>query len=94
MSIPSINSITEVGRVPGSATSRSSTATATATAAAAVRQGGANAPATGDAASIEPPTPPRFPWLSRLSQQLESAARQKPAFPSAPVLGDNLDRAV
>lgn len=91
-SIPSITSITEVGRVPGSTTSRSSTTTATA--AAAVRQGGANAPAPGDAASTEPPTPPRFPWLSRLSQQLESAARQKPAFPSAPVLGDNLDRAV
>jgi hypothetical protein len=40
------------------------------------------------------PVPPRFPWLSRLSQQLEHAARQKPAFPPAPVLGDNLDRQV
>jgi hypothetical protein len=38
------------------------------------------------------PVPPRFPWLSRLSQQLESAAPQRPAFPSAPVLGDHLDR--
>jgi hypothetical protein len=38
------------------------------------------------------PMPPRFPWLSRLSQQLEEAARQKPAFQPAPMLGDNLDR--
>jgi len=38
------------------------------------------------------PMPPRFPWLSRLSQQLEQAARQKPQFPPAPMLGDNLDR--
>ena len=40
------------------------------------------------------PKVPRFPWLSRLSQQLESAARSKPAFASAPVIGDNVDRKV
>jgi hypothetical protein len=40
------------------------------------------------------PVPPRFPWLSRLSAQLEPTATQKPAFPSAPQLGDNLDQAV
>ena len=40
------------------------------------------------------PMPPRFPWLSRLSQQLEHAARQKPAFAPAPILGDNVDRSV
>ena len=40
------------------------------------------------------PVPPRFPWLSRLSQQLEAVAKQKAAFPSAPILGDNVDRAV
>ena len=38
--------------------------------------------------------PPRFPWLSRLSQQLETAARQKPAFAPAPILGDHVDRSV
>ena len=38
------------------------------------------------------PKPPRFPWLSRLSQQLESAAQQRPSFPEAPALGDNLDQ--
>jgi hypothetical protein len=38
------------------------------------------------------PLPPRFPWLSRLSQQLESAARQRPAFAPAPILGDHVDK--
>jgi hypothetical protein len=38
------------------------------------------------------PMPPRFPWLSRLSQQLEAASKQRAAFPPAPMLGDNLDR--
>ncbi|MEO5696563.1 MAG: hypothetical protein ABI781_06695 [Burkholderiales bacterium] len=88
MSIPSV---TEVGRVPSSTTSRTPAAAATATA----RQGGASttaSSATGDEATPARPTPPRFPWLSRLSQQLESVAKQKPAFPSAPVLGDNVDR--
>jgi hypothetical protein len=40
------------------------------------------------------PVPPRFPWLSRLATQLEPVAKQKPTFPSAPQLGDNLDQAV
>ena len=40
------------------------------------------------------PLPPRFPWLSRLTAQLESVARQKSPFTSAPLLGDNLDQAV
>ena len=34
----------------------------------------------------------RFPWLSRLSRQLESAAHQPAAFPAAPALGDHLDQ--
>ena len=39
-------------------------------------------------------TPPaRFPWLNRLSQQLETAARQPATFPAAPTLGDSLDQA-
>ena len=40
------------------------------------------------------PVPPRFPWLSRLSQQLEAAARQRPAFAPAPALGDHVDKSV
>lgn len=46
-----------------------------------------------DAVTLQP-LPPRFPWLSRLSQQLEAAARQRPAFAPAPVLGDHIDRSV
>lgn len=38
------------------------------------------------------PLPPRFPWLSRLSLQLEAASRQKPAFAPAPMLGDHIDK--
>jgi hypothetical protein len=39
------------------------------------------------------PVPPRFPWLSRLALELEATAQQKPTFPSAPQIGDNLDQA-
>lgn len=42
----------------------------------------------------QPPTPPRFPWLSRLSQQLGEASKQPPAFAAAPALGDLVDRTV
>ena len=38
------------------------------------------------------PVPPRFPWLSRLSQQLEAAAKQRSTFAAAPVIGDNIDK--
>ncbi len=85
MSIPSI---TEAGRAPTSTAGR----TGTAASATPGRQGGENAGASPDDAAFQTPTPPRFPWLSRLSQQLESVAKQKPAFPSAPVLGDNVDK--
>ena len=42
-------------------------------------------------ATLPPPT--RFPWLSNLSAKLEAAAKQRPAFDPAPVLGDNVDKA-
>jgi len=38
------------------------------------------------------PVAPRFPWLSRLSQQLETASGKRASFPAAPVLGDHVDR--
>jgi hypothetical protein len=38
-------------------------------------------------------SPPRFPWLSRLSLALEAASKQRAAFPAAPVIGDSLDKA-
>lgn len=40
------------------------------------------------------PRPVRFPWLARLSSELESAANQRAAFAAAPVLGDIVDRSV
>ena len=36
--------------------------------------------------------PARFPWLNRLSHELESAARQPAVFPAAPMIGDSLDQ--
>jgi hypothetical protein len=90
MSIPSIAG---VARVP------SSTVDTTAAGGGNVHQSSADAAnrATSTAATVEAVgyktlTPPRFPWLSRLSEQLDSVAKQKPAFPSAPVLGDNVDK--
>ena len=38
------------------------------------------------------PLPMRFPWLSRLSHELEAASKQRPPFESAPVLGDHLNK--
>ena len=48
-------------------------------------------PLTTPLATLPPPT--RFPWLSNLSAKLEAAAKQRPAFDPAPVLGDNVDKA-
>lgn len=59
-----------------------------------VRQGSVGQEVAAGSASQEAPPPLRFPWLSRLSQELAPSAPQKPAFPPAPVLGDNLDRSV
>ncbi|MEO5698431.1 MAG: hypothetical protein ABIQ60_14995 [Burkholderiaceae bacterium] len=42
--------------------------------------------------ATQQPLPPRYPWLSRLSHQLETAARQRPAFAPTPILGDHVDR--
>jgi hypothetical protein len=62
--------------------------------AAATRAGASNYSLVEIDAATNQPKPPRFPWLSRLASQLEPAARQKPPFPSAPTLGENLDQAV
>jgi hypothetical protein len=80
----SISSIVGVGRVSASPSDTSAPATNG-------RQG-ADAPAPVAVDDYKAPTPPRFPWLSRLALQLEAAAEQKPAFKAAPVLGDHLDQ--
>ena len=85
-SIPSIPSISYVGPVD-----RVSANTPQPTSA----PGGSSPTAATDAAPSQTgdaPVPLRFPWLSRLSQQLESAGGQRAAFSSAPVLGDHVDR--
>ena len=86
MSIPVVTSTPSVTRI---APTIADTSTATPPA----RPSGTTAEVEIDGVTQQP-VPPRFPWLSRLSQQLEHAARQKPAFPPAPILGDNLDRSV
>ena len=85
MSIPAITGVGATGRVTASPTAPTGPAL-TAVAAAAVT-------ATQTAADPTlPAVPTRFPWLSRLTQQLESASQQRSAFAPAPSLGDHLDR--
>jgi hypothetical protein len=84
MSIPSINGASRV--------STSMADTPAPTVIAANRQSNASANVVEIDEATQQPKPPRFPWLSRLSQQLESAAQQRPAFPAAPVLGDHIDK--
>ena len=38
------------------------------------------------------PIPPRFPWLSRITAELEAAAKQRPTFPPTSALGNNIDK--
>lgn len=83
MSIPGITAITRIAP----------TVADTPTANAPMRQSGATYEGEIDGVT-QLPVPPRFPWLSRLSQQPERATGRKPAFAPVPVLGDNLDRQV
>ena len=43
-------------------------------------------------AFTQSPLPARFPWINRLSRQLEPNATQRAAFPAAPALGDIFDQ--
>ena len=43
-------------------------------------------------AFTQSPLPARFPWMNRLSRQLEPNATQRAAFPAAPAIGDILDQ--
>jgi hypothetical protein len=84
MSIPSTNSVGRVVKL------RADTPTTTANSA--TRQTAAK-PESELQQYTQQPSPPRFPWLSRLSLALEAASKQRAAFPAAPVIGDNLDKA-
>ena len=81
------NSVTGAGRV----SSATAEAHAPATSTIAARTGASVSLVEIDQAT-QLPVPPRFPWLSRLAATLEPAAKQKPAFPTQPSLGNNLDR--
>lgn len=84
MNIPSLTGAT---RTPSSTAEGAGTPTA-----ARVAEGAARPAASDGENAQDPPAPPRFPWLSRLALQLESAARQKASFAQAPVLGDHIDK--
>ncbi len=93
----SISSVPGIGRVslqnadPPAVGSPSVNTTATAIASPAMPTGDVPDAAASD--STNKPPPLRFPWLSRLSAQLEPVARQKSPFTAAPMLGDHVDRA-
>lgn len=89
MSIPSVSNLSSQAAL--ASTSRASLDSSSA-ASSAARTPGANAASTTTPDVGKAPTPPRFPWLSRLSAQLQSVAKQKPAFEPAPILGDNIDQ--
>ena len=98
----SISSVPGAGRVslqnadpPAASTPIASTTTTAADTAApspATPTSGVPDAAASDTTNTPPPL--RFPWLSRLSAQLEPVALQKSPFAAAPMLGDHLDRAV
>ncbi len=93
----SISSVPGAGRValqnadPPAASTPIASPTATAAVSPAAPTSGVPDAAASDSSNKPPPL--RFPWLSRLSAQLEPVARQKSPFTAAPMLGDNLDRA-
>ncbi len=84
----SINGVTPTGRVSALTADTPTPANFTRTAVSESFHGGNAEPES----LHETPRPVRFPWLARLSTQLEAAANQRAAFAAAPVLGDNVDR--
>ena len=86
MSINGISGVTGFGALGPSDRSALPAVGTTATVAAAAQ------PTPNDTAQRAAPA--RFPWLSRLSRELESAAQQPAAFSAAPELGDHLDQSV
>ena len=86
MSIPSTTSVGHVVKLRADTTTPNATATPADTQTAAQ-------PTSELQQYTQQASPPRFPWLSRLSLALEAASKQKATFPAAPVIGDNLDKA-
>ncbi len=84
----SVNGVTPSGRVSALNTDTSTPANFTRTAVSQSISGTTTEPES----LHETPRPVRFPWLTRLSTQLEAAANQRAAFAPAPVLGDVVDK--
>ncbi len=89
----SVNHVSGVGRVVLPATT-----SRTADPATSQPQGQAQS-GRSDAASLveidettQQPVPPRFPWLSRLSRELEPASKQPSPYGTVPLLGEKLDK--
>ena len=79
----SINGITSVTTPPPAASPR--------TPPAAERGTGHKAEPEIDKATGQP-VAPRFPWLSRITRELERASNQSPPYQAAPLIGENLDK--
>ena len=90
MSFQTGTGITAVTSIP--ATTRVQTPAAASTGLTAARPDAATPARPQVDALTQQPLPPRFPWLSRLSHELEAASHQRSAFSAAPALGDHLDQ--
>ena len=89
----SISSISSVNSISGTSSVTAVSAVAVAGRPAAPgSDSSATAAPQGVDASAQPLAPARFPWLSRLSLELESAAHQTARFAAAPELGDHLNQ--
>jgi len=67
--------------------------TASTAAAASESSSSTSQPADGASTSSGAAAKLRFPWLSRISRELEPVAKQKPPFKTLPIIGDNVDHA-
>gem|GEM_PF-1591678 len=67
--------------------------TASTAAAASESSSSTSQPADGASTSSGAAAKLRFPWLSRISSELEPVAKQKPPFKTLPIIGDNVDHA-
>lgn len=67
--------------------------TASAAAAASESSSSTSQPADGTSTNTGAAAKLRFPWLSRISSELEPVAKQKPPFKTLPIIGDNVDHA-
>lgn len=93
MSIGTVNGVGPVTSPQSDLRTGSGTDTSASSAALTARKAASAASASTNVDEVtQQPMPPRFPWLSRLAQQLEAASKQRAAFPPAPVLGDNIDK--